>query len=118
MFAMVLLCRLRLSRTSPVSTRFARHGKVRKTRYEVIEVPYYPTIEDRKWASDCLAERGWGKPKQAHEVTMDEDGGPRAFQILYRRWPVGVDPRAQAERVIDGQGRALPPASPNGDEGR
>ena len=86
-----------------------KDGQPYKVPYFVLEVPYYPTIEDRKWASERLAERGWGKPKQAHEVALDDGGEPRGFQIIYRRWPVGIDPLANQEQIIDGKGRVLPP---------
>ena len=67
----------------------------------VLEVPYYPTIEDMKWASERLAERGWGKPKQ--DVLVD-DGEVRGFQIIHRRWPVGVDPLGDQHQ----NGRSIP----------
>jgi hypothetical protein len=57
----------------------------RAGRSAVVEVPYYPTI-DMKWASERLSDR---------------------ITILHRRWPVGVDPLASREPVIDAQGRVL-----------
>ena len=41
----------RVQLLSPRTTK----GAVRKKRYEVIAVPYYPTIADRNWASERLA---------------------------------------------------------------
>ena len=106
-----------------------KKGAARAKPYVVVEVPHCPTIEDMKWPSDVvmddgdsgsansssprlpsserLAERGWGKPKQAVDVVMD-DGETRGFQILYRRWPIGIDPLANQEQIIDGKGRVRP----------
>ena len=51
-------------------------------------------MDDRKWASERLAERGWGKPKQ--DVVID-DHETSGFSIVFRRWPQGYDPMAKGE---------------------
>jgi len=58
--------------------------------------------------SEKLAERGWGRAPQV--VTLEE-GETQDFRIVYRRWPVGVDPFANTERIIDGKAKSLPPSS-------
>jgi len=52
-------------------------------------------MDDRKWASERLAERGWGKPKQ--DVVID-DHETSGFSIVFRRWPVGYDPLSKGEQ--------------------
>jgi len=59
------------------------------------QAAYYPTMEDRKWAAERLAERGWGKPKQ--DVVID-DHETIGFQIVFRQWPQGYDPLAKGEK--------------------
>ena len=58
--------------------------------------------------SEKLAERGWGR---APQVVTIEEGETQDFRIVYRRWPVGVDPFANTERIIDGKAKSLPPSS-------
>ena len=41
-----------------------KDGKPYKVPYYEVQVPYYPTMEDRKWAAERLAERGWGSPNK------------------------------------------------------
>lgn len=109
---------MHITRLLPPQTR--KQGTRRKRQYIVVEIPYYPTIEDMKWASEMLADRGWGKAPQRQDVSfVDDDGeGVRGFTILHRRWAPGVDPLANHERVIPGEGRVLPPApGPSGNGG-
>jgi len=54
------------------------------------------TKDDRKWASERLGERGWGKPKQ--DVVIDDDRETSGFRIVYRQWPEGYDPMSKGER--------------------
>ena len=72
-----------------------KDGKPYKVPYYEVQVPYYPTMEDRKWAAERLAERGWGKPKQ--DVVID-DHETTGFQIVFRQWPQGYDPLAKGEK--------------------
>ena len=72
-----------------------KDGKPYKVPYYEVQVPYYPTMEDRKWAAERLAERGWGKPKQ--DVVID-DHETIGFQIVFRQWPQGYDPLAKGEK--------------------
>src|SRR5437762_7139584 len=53
-------------------------------------------MDDRKWASERLAERGWGKPKQ--DVVIDDDRETSGFRIVYRQWPEGYDPLSKGEK--------------------
>ena len=54
------------------------------------------TKDDRKWASERLGERGWGKPKQ--DVVIDDDRETSGFRIVYRQWPEGYDPLSKGEK--------------------
>ncbi len=86
-----------------------RRGKM----YEVFEVPYFPTVDDRKWASERLAERGWGKAPQV--VNIDE-GEPGGFAMVFRRWPPGVDPVTNTDWKTDAKARRALPRAFSSDE--
>jgi hypothetical protein len=58
------------------------------TKEEIrLKVKVYPTVDQRMEAATWLAERGWGKPRQTHElvskritVFRQSDGTPLALQ--------------------------------------
>jgi hypothetical protein len=90
----------------------------KQRRFVVVKRLYYPTVEDMKEANNWLSERGFGKAPQIVQIEENEGSG---FKLVYRRWPVGVDPLAEGpppgERVIDGKAKALPPHRGNGNPG-
>src|SRR5712691_4030575 len=95
-----------------------KDGKPRAKPYVEFDVPVYPTLDQRLEAAERLEVRGWGKPKQ--DVVIDDIGGGGGFKLVYRRWPVGVDPTQDpppGERIITGTAKALPPSSTNGTTG-
>jgi len=86
-----------------------KDGKPRTKPYVEFDVPVYPTLDQRLEAAERLEVRGWGKAKQ--DVVIDDIGGGGGFKLVYRRWPVGVDPAAEpppGERIITGTAKALP----------
>lgn len=58
------------------------------TKEEIhVKVKVYPTVDQRMEATTWLAERGWGKPRQTHELVSkrvtifkQSDGTPLALQ--------------------------------------
>src|SRR5712691_6307056 len=87
-----------------------KDGKPRAKPYVEFDVPVYPTLDQRLEAAERLELRGWGKPRQ--DVMIDDHRPAGAgFTLVYRRWPVGVDPTANSERIVDGTAKALPGGS-------
>src|SRR5438093_10343644 len=64
----------------------------------VHKVQYYPTVADMMEAMHWLADRGFGTAPQ----TVPIHGYPTTgFQMVFRPWPPGMDPRSQGDGVID-----------------
>jgi hypothetical protein len=100
-------CAVAVGNATPAQRKIAK----KQRRFTVVKEPYYPSVEDIKEAMYWLADRGFGKAPQIVPVETDE--GRSGFTILYRKWPVGVDPAAQpqdAPRVIEGK-QMLPPSN-------
>jgi hypothetical protein len=98
---------------TPEQKKIAR----KQRRFIVVKEPYYATVEDMKQANNWLSDRGFGKAPLV--VQLDDAESSSGFKLIYRRWPIGVDPTAEGpppgERIIEGKARVLPgPPQTNG----